>query len=144
MIDFLTEHGIQILVATASGVTLLVANRARSFLKHLTVDKVVDFAESLIDRYTKDEKSRDKLNTILEVLSNLPFVKSKFGKGKEWAIDLLDSKIHDIDSKILDYQIKLDNDVVSQSLKTKVMEIIEQLKADKAKLVAIYESQQNK
>ena len=142
MIEFLQEYGVQILVASAGGMTLLVANRARSFLKHLTVDKIVDFAEQLVDRYTKDEKSRDKLNTILEVVSNLPIIKTAFGNVQNQALDLLDTKIHEIEGKILDYEIKLENDVVSQKLKTKVMENIKQLKEDKAKLVALYESQQ--
>ena len=144
MIDFLQEYGMQILVATAGGMTLLVANRARSFLKHLTVDKVVDYTEKLIERYTKDDKSRDKLNTIVGVVSNLPIIKSWFDKTQTSALDFVEAKIHELEAKIIDYQIKLDNGVISDELRKVVMENIEQLKKDKAKLVALYESQQTK
>lgn len=142
MFEFLQEYGVQIIVASAGGMTLMVANRARSFLKHLTVDKIVDFAEQLVDRYTKDEESRDKLNTILTVVSNLPIVRKFFKDAQSQGLSLLDAKIHELEGKILDYEIKLENDVVSQKLRAKVMENIKQLKEDKAKLVALYEEQQ--
>ena len=143
MIEFLQEYGAQILVAFAGGMTLTVANRARKFLKQLTVERIVEYTERLIDNYTKDEESREKLNTILEVVSGLPFVRKMFNNAQEKGLDILQSQIDQIENRIIDYELKLDNDVVSKELRAKVMENLNKLKEDKAKLVALYESQQD-
>lgn len=138
MLDFVLEHGVQILGTVAFGLTSLVAMRARKFLKTLTVDKVVDFAQKLVDKYIS--KDKEELNNIIEVIGSLPFVKTGFDKYKSQIDDYLAIKIDEIDEQILSWQVKIDNGVVSKELINDVYALIERLKKDKERLLALEEN----
>lgn len=127
MIEFALENWLEILQGAGGVLLVTVGMKARKMLKTLTYDKVVVFAEQLIDRYIDRP---DKLNTILTVISGLPIVRNMFNKGKDYA----DAYLMDLNAQILEWEFRINADMLTPEERAKAVQLIADLKQRQEKL----------
>jgi len=122
------DYSWQFLAIVAFGFTTYLARNARQFLLNLTPERTIDIISSAIE---KIGKSPERLKVILQALIEVPLVREKFEESKLF----IDTRINEIDVRLVDYRIKLESGLLTEEQAKAVQELIGKLFEEKQRLI---------
>lgn len=122
------DYAWRFLAVVAFGFTTYLARNARRFLLNLTPEKTIELISGSLERIGR---SPEKLRVILDALIQVPLVREKFNESKLF----IDTRIHEIDDRLLDYRIKLESGLLTDEQAAAVQELIGKLFDEKQKLI---------